>query len=46
MDGWTSTIKLGINSVIAYCMDRNWALGEVQLTFDEVDSLFFSHFEC
>jgi len=25
-DGWTSTNKLAIMSVIAYYMDRNWAL--------------------
>jgi len=31
--------------VIAYYMDRNWALREVQLELDEVDRLFFSHFE-
>jgi len=45
LDGWTSTNKLGITSVIAYYMDRNWALREVQLVFDEVDSPFFSYFE-
>jgi len=26
-------------------MDRNWALWDVQLAFDEVDSPFFSYFE-
>ena len=26
-------------------MDGNWALHEVQLTFDDVDRLFFSSFE-
>jgi len=46
LDGWTSTNKLAITSVIAYYMDRNWALREVQLAFDEVDSPFFSYFEC
>jgi len=45
LDGWTSTNKLAITSVIAYYMDRNWALHEVQLAFDEVDRLFCSHFE-
>jgi len=45
LDGWTSTNKLAITSVIAYYMDRNWALREVQLAFDEVDRLFGSHFE-
>jgi len=45
LDGWTSTNKLAITSVIAYYMDRNWALGEVQLAFDEVNLLFCSRFE-
>jgi len=45
LDGWTSTNKLAITSVIAYYMDRNWALREVQLAFDEVDSPIFSYFE-
>jgi len=45
LDGWTSTNKLAITSVIAYYMDRNWALGEVQLAFDEIDRLFYSRFE-
>jgi len=45
LDGWTSTNKLAITSVIAYYMDRSWALREVQLAFDEVDPLFFSAFE-
>jgi len=45
LDGWTSTNKLAITSVIAYNMDRNWALREVQLAFDEVDRLFCSRFE-
>jgi chaperone required for assembly of F1-ATPase len=45
LDGWISTNKLVITSVIAYYMDRNWALCEVQPAFDEVDRLFCSHFE-
>jgi len=45
LDGWTSTIKLAISSVIAYYIDQNWALREVQLAFDEVDRLFGSSFE-
>jgi hypothetical protein len=45
LDGWTSMNKLAITSVIAYYMDRNWALHEVQLPFNEVDRLFFSRFE-
>jgi len=45
LDGWTSTNTLAITSVIATYMDRNWALREVQLAFDEVDRLFCSCFE-
>jgi len=45
LDGWTSTNKLAITSAIAYYIDRNWALREVQLTFDDVDRLFYSCFE-
>jgi len=40
LDGWTSTHKLAIMSAIAYIIERNWALREVQLAFDEVDRLF------
>jgi hypothetical protein len=42
---WRSTSELSITSVITYCMNRNWALCEVQVAFDEVDCLFFPHFE-
>jgi len=45
LNGWTSTNKLAITSVIAYYMDRNWALREVQLAFNEVDYHFFSYYE-
>jgi len=45
LDGWRSMNKLALTSVIAYYMDRNWALCEVQLAFNEVDRLFYSHFE-
>jgi nuclear transport factor 2 (NTF2) superfamily protein len=45
LDGWTSTNKLAITSVIAYCMDRNWAMREDQLAFNEVNRLFCSRFE-
>jgi hypothetical protein len=45
LNGWTSMNKLAITSVIAYCMDRNRALRETQLSLDEVDHLFFSCFE-
>jgi len=46
LDKWTPPNKLAITLVIAYNMDRNSALRVVQLAFNEVDSLFFSHFEC
>jgi hypothetical protein len=45
LDGWTSTNKLPIMSLIAYYMDQNWASREVQLVFDKVDSPIFSYFE-
>ena len=45
LDGWASMNKVAIRSVIAYYMDRNWALREVQLAFDKVDLLFFSRLE-
>jgi len=43
-DGWTSKHKLAITLVSAYYMDRNWAMREVQIAFDEVNSLFFFYF--
>jgi chaperone required for assembly of F1-ATPase len=46
LDRWTSTNKLAITSVIAYYMDRNWALREVQLAVDQVNSWFCFRFEC
>jgi len=42
---WTSANKLAIRSVITYYMDWNWALWEVQLVFDEVNSWSFFYFE-
>jgi hypothetical protein len=45
LDGWTSTNKLPVMSVISYYMDQNWALRELQLAFDEVDCPFFSYFK-
>jgi hypothetical protein len=45
LDRWTSMNKLVVMLVIAYNMDRNWALREDQLAFDEVDHLFCSHLE-
>ena len=44
LDGWTSTNKLARMSVIAYYMDRNWTLCDVQLALNEVDHLFCSYF--
>ena len=46
LDGWTSSNKFVITSVMAYDMDQNCTLGEVQPAFDEGESLFFSYFEC
>jgi len=43
LDRWTSTNKLDITSVIAYYMDRNQALREVQPAFNEVKYHFFSY---
>jgi len=45
LDRLTLTTKLGILSVIAYYMYRNWAVREVQLPFNEVDRLFFPSLE-
>ena len=45
LDGWTSTNKLAIMSVIAYYMDRYCALCDVQLAFNKFDRLFISLFE-
>ena len=45
LDGWTSPNRLAITSVLAYNMDRNWALQELHLAFNEVDSPILSYFE-
>jgi len=45
LEGWTSTNKLVIMSVITYTEDYNWAMYEVQLDFDEVDNLFYCYSE-
>jgi hypothetical protein len=45
LDGWTTTNELAIPSVIAYYMDRNWALLEVQLAVYKIDYLIYSRFE-
>jgi len=44
-DGWTSMNKVAITLVIAYYMDRNGPLSEVQLALDKVECLLFSCFE-
>jgi len=43
LNRWTATNKLALMSVIAYYMDQDWAMWEVQLAFDDVNSLFFFH---
>jgi hypothetical protein len=43
LDGRISTNKLAITAVIAYYLDRNWAMQEGQLLFDKVDNLFISY---
>ena len=45
LNGWTSPNKLAITLVIAYYMNRNCVLHEVQHPFDEVYRLFCSHCE-
>jgi len=45
LDEWTSPNTVAITSDIAYYVDRNLVLSEIQLAFDEFDSLFFSHFK-
>jgi hypothetical protein len=45
LDRWTSTDILAIMSVIAWYIDRNLALREVQHAFNEVDRLFCFRFE-
>jgi hypothetical protein len=37
--------NLAITPVIVHSVDRYWAMQEVQLTFDEVASLFFAYFQ-
>jgi len=46
LDGWTTTNKLVISSVIAYDMYPNWALRDEQLSFEEVDNLLVSYIKC
>jgi len=45
LEAWTSTNNQAKTSVITYFMNHNYALSKVQLAFDEMDRLFFSHFE-
>jgi len=42
LDGWTSTNKLARMSGNANSLDWHWALRELQLAFNEVESLIFS----
>jgi hypothetical protein len=41
----TSTNELAVTLVIAYYMDQNWALHEIQHALHKVDPLFFSTFD-
>jgi len=43
--GWTSMNRLAVISLIAYYLNQNWALREVQFAFDEVNRQFFCAFE-
>jgi hypothetical protein len=45
VDEKTSTLKLAMTLVMAYFMDGHWALEEVLLAFDKVDSLSYSYCE-
>jgi hypothetical protein len=45
LDGWTSMNTQAITLVVAYCMNRNRAMCNVQMVFDDVDRLFFSAFK-
>jgi hypothetical protein len=45
LDQWTSTNEVAIMSVIAYYIQRKWALREFQLGFNEFDHLFGCNFE-
>jgi hypothetical protein len=45
LGGWTSMNQQAITFGIAYYMDQNCALHEVQLAINEVDRLFHSRFE-
>jgi hypothetical protein len=36
LDGWTSSNKLAVVSVIMYYISPDWSLKEVQLAFEEV----------
>ena len=44
LDGWTSTNKLAVMSVITCYMDRHCALREILLVIDQGDSLGISYF--
>ena len=40
LDGWTSSNKLAISSVIMYYISKSWELQKVQIAFEEVCGLF------
>jgi len=45
LDGWSTTNKFAMTSVIAYVISRYWEMSEPQLAFDKVDSQLFFYFE-
>ena len=45
LDNEKSTNKLIITSVVSYYMVGSWVLGDVILSVDEVDCLFFPAFK-
>jgi len=45
LDGWISTYKPAIKSIMAYYMNRYWELHEIPLGFEEVDRVVFFGFE-
>jgi len=44
-DRCTSINQRAITTVLAYYLDGNWGLREVQLAVDEVNGIFFTLFE-
>jgi hypothetical protein len=45
LNGWTSTNKLAIVLVIAYCTDHNWGHCKVQLGLGEIDWHILLYFD-